>query len=99
MTKFKFVAVVVLPMSAVVLASLVAGSPMRGAADDDEQGSESRIRQGFANAPLPLNLKGKNRALVGLGSYLVNVAGDGNGCHTSDQQNPYLPGGKPTGKD
>jgi hypothetical protein len=32
---------------------------------------------------------------VGLGSYFVNVAGDCNGCHTSDQANPYLPGGNP----
>jgi hypothetical protein len=61
---------------------------------DDEQGDESRIRQGFANAPLPLNLVGKNRGLVGLGSYLVNVSGDCNGCHAPDT-NPYLPGGNP----
>ena len=28
-----------------------------------------------------INLTGKNRALVGLGSYLVNAVGDCNGCH------------------
>jgi len=96
MTKFKISAVAVFSASVVVLVSLIAGSPVRGGGDDDEQdGDRSRIHQGFANAPLPLNLKGKNRRLVGLGSYLVNVAGDCNGCHTSDQANPYLPGGNP----
>jgi hypothetical protein len=95
MIKLKFMKIAVLPASALVFAGLIAGSPMRSAGDSDEGGRESRIRQGFANAPLPLNLKGKNRGLVGLGSYLVNVAGDCNGCHTSDQQNPFLDGGNP----
>jgi hypothetical protein len=96
MTKLSFSKVAVFSTGAVVLASLIAGSALtRVSGDDDERGRESRIRQGFANAPLPLNLNRKNRALVGLGSYLVNVAGDCNGCHTSDQANPYLPGGNP----
>ena len=33
-----------------------------------QNGSESRIRRGFAIAPVPLDMNGKNRALVGLGS-------------------------------
>jgi hypothetical protein len=82
-------------LSAVACALLFTASPTRVAGDQDEQGRESRIRQGFAHAPLPLNLNGKNRGLVGLGSYFVNVAGDCNGCHTSDQANPYLPNGNP----
>jgi len=32
---------------------------------------ESQIQQDFAIAPVHLDLSGKNRALVGLGSYLV----------------------------
>jgi len=40
-------------------------------------------------------LKGKNRALVGLGSYLVNAAGDCNGCHNQSVQTEYSPGGVP----
>jgi len=40
---------------------------------DDGDSEESRIRQGFAIAPVPLNLKGNNPALVGLGSYLWTV--------------------------
>ncbi len=52
------------------------------AANDHARGDdESRIQHGFAIAPVPLNLHGKNRELVGLGSYLVNAVGDCNGCH------------------
>ena len=42
--------------------------------------------------PVPLNLRGRNRDLVGLGSYLVNAAGGCNDCHTSPS---FLPGGDP----
>ena len=58
---------------------------------DNDEISESTIQQGFAIAPVPLNLKGKNRALVGLGSYIVNTGGC-NDCHTNPS---YLPGGDP----
>ena len=43
-------------------------------------------------APVPLNLRGKNPALVGLGSYLVNAVGGCNDCHTNP---PYATGGDP----
>lgn len=52
---------------------------------------ESLIQKGFDIAPVPLNLKGKNRALVGLGSYIVNTGGC-NDCHTNPS---YAPGGDP----
>src|SRR5580698_9367210 len=54
----------------------------RGRAQD---GSDDtwRVQQGFAIAPVPLNLTGKDPSLVGLGSYLVNAIGDCNGCHTA----------------
>ena len=55
---------------------------------------ESKIKLGFEIAPLPLDLEGKNRALVGLGSYIVNAQADCNGCHTVNL-NSYLPGGNP----
>jgi hypothetical protein len=42
----------------------------RARADDRE---ESLIKWGFQIAPVPLNMVGKNRALVGLGGYLVNA--------------------------
>ena len=61
-------------------------------ADDDA--ADSRIRQGFAIAPVPLDLRGRNRALVGLGSYIVNAQGGCSDCHTNPSYaaggNPYL---------
>jgi hypothetical protein len=42
---------------------------------------ESEVQRGFEINPVPLDLAGKNRALVGLGSYLVN-SGTCNDCHT-----------------
>lgn len=58
-------------------------------ADNDEA---SKIRKGFEIAPVPLNLKGKNRALVGLGSYIVNAQAACNDCHTCPS---YAPGHNP----
>jgi hypothetical protein len=55
----------------------------RGSAQNGNDDA-GRIQQGFAIAPVPLNLAGKNSeqvALVGLGSYLVNAVGDCDGCH------------------
>ena len=67
----------------------------RAQADDDR--SDSRIKIGFEIAPVPLNLAGKNRAKVGLGSYLVNAVGDCNGCHTAGgpPNFNYAAGGNP----
>ena len=56
-------------------------------AEDDE----SKIKQGYAINPVPLNLARKNRALVGLGSYIVNTSGC-NDCHTHPS---YAPGHDP----
>ena len=53
---------------------------------------EERIQRGFTIAPVPLNLRGKNVAFVGLGSYIVNAQGGCNDCHTNP---PYAPGGNP----
>ena len=58
---------------------------------DNDEISESTIQRGFDINPVPLDLKGKNRALVGLGSYIVNTGGC-NDCHTNPS---YLPGGDP----
>lgn len=64
--------------------------------DDDRDRNDSRIEQGFDIAPVPLNLAGKNRTLVGLGSYLVNAVGDCNGCHNPGPgANEFAPGGNP----
>ena len=53
---------------------------------------DSRIAIGFRIAPVELNTRGKNRVLVGLGSYLVNAGGGCNDCHTHPS---YAPGGDP----
>ena len=51
--------------------------------DGPQPGSrDSRVQRGFELAPVDLNLHGRNRALVGLGSYIVNAQGGCNDCHT-----------------
>jgi hypothetical protein len=42
-----------------------------------------------------LNLEGRNPALVGLGSYIVNAVGDCNGCHSAGPQTEFAKGGNP----
>jgi hypothetical protein len=60
------------------------------------EGNEAlEIRRGFAIAPVPLNLEGKDRNLVGLGSYIVNAQGDCNGCHSAGPATEFAPGGNP----
>lgn len=51
-----------------------------------------RIIRGYQIAPVSLNLQGKDPALVGLGSYIVNAQGGCNDCHTAP---PYAEGGDP----
>jgi hypothetical protein len=70
--------------------TVVLMSPQRGRAEGSEV-EENQIQQGFAIAPVPLNLRGKNRALVGLGSYIVNTSGC-NDCHTEPS---FVPGHNP----
>jgi hypothetical protein len=59
---------------------------------DPNREIDSRIRRGFQIAPVKLDLRGLNPALVGLGSYIVNAQGGCNDCHTAP---PYAPGGDP----
>lgn len=80
---------------AVVLAGLLITSPRIRAGEDDRDNNESKIQRGFDIAPVSLNLQGKNRALVGLGSYIVNAVGDCNGCHSAGPATQFLPGGNP----
>jgi hypothetical protein len=91
-------------VGATVAFTLVLGAGMflsspRGRADDrDDRDDERdpRIEKGFDIAPVPLNLEGKNRRLVGLGSYFVNGPGDCNACHNPGPgNNQFLRGGNP----
>jgi len=80
-----------------VLVSLQPGRAQDNDNNDNNDNSEtqSKIKIGFQAAPVPLNLTGKNRSLVGLGSYLVNAAGDCNGCHSAGPPTEYAAGGNP----
>src|SRR6516162_11957135 len=90
---------VVKPAGAVVVVALLgfAGTLItspRAHAGSSETNSEVQI--GFAIAPVELNLNGKNPALVGKGSYIVNAKGDCNGCHNSpDLGGEFDPNGVP----
>ena len=61
-----------------------------GGPDEDEAQllSDSRVQKGLQLAPVPLDLHGRNRGLVGLGSYLVNAVGGCNDCHTCPNFQP-----------
>lgn len=84
--------IAVVAVAAIVIAGICQNSWHGQVQAQDPNGDESRIQQGFAIAPVPLNLSGKNRASVGLGSYLVNAIGGCNDCHTNPS---YATGGNP----
>ena len=88
---------VITAFAAIILAGMMNNSKRVTARDDDggDDREESRIRRGFEIAPVHLNLDGKNRALVGLGSYIVNAVGDCNGCHSAGPTTEFAPGGNP----
>ena len=64
---------------------------------DDNNGDdqESKVERGLDIAPVPLNMGGKNRELVGLGSYIVNAQADCDACHSAGPATQYAPGGNP----
>ena len=80
------------------IAALVAGISINVSQADEAEGSgdgeHSLVRIGFQVAPVPLNTFKKDKELVGLGSYIVNVVADCNGCHSKPQLS-YAPGGNP----
>ena len=53
----------------------------RSASRSPAQGA-SEIKRGAEVAPVPLNMKGPNPALVREGSFIVNAQGGCNDCHT-----------------
>lgn len=75
--------------AALLIALTGAVQEAKGANPDPET---ARIIRGYQIAPVPLNLKGKDRNLVGLGSYIVNAQGGCNDCHTEPS---FAPGGDP----
>src|SRR5437016_1869932 len=80
----------------VVTAAMLSGTRVaKAVGDDDNDRAESKVRKGFEIAPVHLNLAGKNRELVGLGSYIVNAVGDCNGCHSGGPATEFAMGGNP----
>lgn len=84
-------------------AALLAGCALLGGsgglpyadAHDGDGGEEARAMRGFEIAPVPLNLRGKDRHLVGLGSYLVNAVGSCNMCHSAGPATEFTATGNP----
>jgi len=65
---------------------------------NDNNGAQDEklaIQIGYAVAPVILNTTGLDSDLVGLGSYIVNVTGDCNGCHSAGPQSEFLAHGNP----
>jgi hypothetical protein len=65
----------------------------RGSAKNDnnaEQDEKQKIQIGIQVNPVPLNLAGKDLDMVYLGSYLVNVQSDCNGCHSQGPATEYI---------
>jgi len=82
---------------------LISLSSVRGPLAADDQGKDkeknnganyvkTRVEMGLELAPVPLTLNGKDKTLVGLGSYIVNAVTSCNDCHTNPA---YSVGGNP----
>jgi len=84
----------------VVVAGMLIVSKSGQAANDNNgaQDEKQMIQIGLAVASsegITLNMTGKDPDMVGLGSYLANVAGDCNGCHSAGPATAFAPGGNP----
>jgi hypothetical protein len=86
--------------AAVVLAGILMVSKSGQAANDNNgaQDEKQMIQIGLAVAAsngITLNMNHKDQDMVGLGSYLVNVIGDCNGCHSAGPPTEFATGGNP----
>jgi len=81
----------------IIVAGMLISSNSGQAANDNnaEQDQKLKIQIGFQVAPVMLNLAGKDRNLVGLGSYIVNVQAECNGCHSHGPQTQFATNGNP----
>jgi hypothetical protein len=84
-------------LAALVLTGALVTSPAVHADDEHSNSDAARIDIGFQVAPVHLTYDKSNRKLVGLGSYIVNVMSDCNGCHSAGPatqfdgtHNPYI---------
>jgi hypothetical protein len=98
--RLKMAGVAALVLGVLVVLGVLNAPPRAQAQDDRDKDDDAElVRIGFEIAPVPLNLKGKNHNLVGLGSFIVNGIADCNGCHTgglapnfnyANNHNPYF---------
>jgi hypothetical protein len=86
---------VVTALTGIILAVGISTSSKPVSAQGGGTTAESKVQRGFDIAPVPLNLQGKNRDLVGMGSYIVNAVGDCNGCHSAGPTTEFAAGGSP----
>lgn len=98
-TKTRLIYAAVLTAGIALTLSVISKTPAKAQNGNDSEG-QSQIQRGFDIAPVTLNLAGKNRALVGLGSYIVNAQGVCIDCHSCPSyagkvasDNPYANGG------
>jgi hypothetical protein len=82
--------VVAAAFAGIAIGGMFFDSPRVQADDDDKM-----VKIGLKVAPVPLNMDGKNRELVGLGSYIVNVAQGCNDCHSAGPPTQWATGGNP----
>ena len=82
-------------IATLIIAGFMIVSPRAQAQSTTTTFDVAKVLKGFQIAPVPLNMQGKDPNLVGYGSYLVNAAGDCNGCHTADPSTEYAAGGNP----
>ena len=68
-----------------------------GFANDNNGAQDEKlaIQIGYSVAPVRLNTDVLDADLVGLGSYIVNVTGDCNGCHSAGPSTEFLAQGNP----
>jgi hypothetical protein len=89
---------IVIAFAAMIATAMVGSASLVGANDDPggDDTEAARVHRGLIISPVHLNLEGKNRNLVGLGSYLVNAVADCNGCHSAGPATEYVvPTGNP----
>jgi hypothetical protein len=79
---------------ALLVFSLLRGAAAAAPPDKAHTGNSEldRVIQGYKIAPVPLIRKGRDKTLLGLGSYIVNAQAACNDCHTNP---PFAPGGDP----
>ena len=73
------------PLWATLLSCALLCLPPPVQAETANNDEPALVEVGLRIAPVPLNLKGKDRTLVGLGSFLVNAVGRCDECHTNTQ--------------